>query len=114
MINGAMISAFLKLLKQGGDKLADVAQERAEQRRIELIRRRELQRQQILPIARKHKAVLSEKMTNLLACDDYGVIDSSRWKAELRYFTERVIEPQLGEEVLFSPEELRDIIEDVL
>jgi len=48
---------------------------------------------------RSHTDTLFRKRKQLIAADDYGIINKSRWTNELNYFIENIIEPKLGSDL---------------
>jgi restriction system protein len=46
-------------------------------------------------VIRKHIKVLIRKRSQLRLTDDYGVVDESKWRAEVAYFVARVVLPAL-------------------
>lgn len=46
----------------------------------------------------KHLTTLARKRLQGLSVDEYGVVDSTRWKKDIQYFYNNVLEPTLTEE----------------
>ncbi len=73
--------------------------EKIERKRIRAIEREETAAifQLISDAATTHKSALRAKRRQAVSTDEYGIVDRSRWDQEIKYFIDRVVDPQAAQ-----------------
>ena len=85
----------------------EAARERKRIANLEAIQKREEREQKLSDqwlivdsIIENHSKTLSNKRKTMITADDYGVIDLDKWEKEKKYFLDKVIYPNTGNDPL--------------